>query len=197
MRNGCYAEGGNVAFTTRRLNAAADAMGATADDVARAEADAIDQGAVIPGLPLRLHVVGDATSPERARIVASAAERRERRGGGRAWTYTHAWKAVHRMFWGRVSVLASAESVDDIPAMRAAGYAPAVVVREHAAGGKAWKASNGTTLIPCPQQTRGTKCTDCGLCLDADALYRRNAGIAFAAHGTKVAAVRARLPVLQ
>ena len=198
-RKGCYAESGNVAFTTRRVNAAADAQGADAHAVAVDEAAAIDEGAVIPGLPLRIHVVGDCTTPGAAALVAGAARRRVARGGGRAWTYTHAWRDVPRAAWAGVSVLASVDSVEDIQAARAQGYAPAVVVAAHREDGKPQVAPDGTRLIACPAQTRGVQCVDCRLCWDADALRDRRMGIAFRPESrtSTPRAMRARLPVLQ
>lgn len=187
MGSGCYAESGHVAMVTRRAADAAAAWERTAKravrpvDIARLEAMAID--ALVSGLPLRLHVVGDARTPAAARILAAACDRYRRRTGAMtAWTYTHAWRDVPRAAWGRVSVLASVESTRDAAAARRQGYAPAVVVDAHPADGRAWE-RDGVTWIPCPQQTRGVQCTACRLCWDADGLYERRHGIAFAAHG--------------
>lgn len=138
--SGCYAEAGHVGLVTRRVNEAALAADATPLQVAQSEAAAIAAGAVVPGLPLRLHVVGDAATVQAAMVLAEAARGYQERGGGVAWTYTHAWRDVARVAWDGVSVLASVESVADIPAARTQGYAPAVVVHEHPADGKAWRA---------------------------------------------------------
>lgn len=192
----CYAMGGRVAFTVRRL----DAQGLSALDAARAEASAIDaswRGGRVPGVALRLHVAGDTTLPEGARLISSAVRRRAARGGGPAWTYTHAWHAVPRADWAGVSILASVDSLDDVAAARAQGYAPALVVAEHPADGRAFRDAEGRTWIPCLEQTRGTPCTECRLCWNADALFGRNAGITFAAHGVRESTMRKRLPVLQ
>lgn len=192
----CYAQGGRVAMTVRRL----DAQGLSALEAARAEVAAIDAawgGRTIPGIALRLHVSGDASSPEAARMLADAVLRRSRRGGGPAWTYTHAWEHVPRSDWGTVSILASVDSVEDVDRARAQGYAPALVVAEHPADGRAFRDSEGRTWIPCPEQTRGTRCTECRLCWSADALFARNAGITFAAHSQRERAMKTRLPVLQ
>jgi len=176
---GCYAESGRVGIHTAKLNA--EAEGVSRLQAAKAEARAIDQGAVLGGLPLRLHVTGDAATSQAAKIVAAAAERYQARGGGRPWTYTHAWRTVYRAAWGGVSVLASIERVEDGTKALARGYAPALVVAEHASA-KAYEAE-GVTWIPCLEQTRGIPCSECGMCLDAEALRRRAAGITFAAHG--------------
>jgi hypothetical protein len=70
---GCYAEVGSVAFTTRRVNRAANDMSASAIDVAEAEAREIDK---LPGgRLLRLHVVGDCKTVEAVRILRKAVER--------------------------------------------------------------------------------------------------------------------------
>jgi hypothetical protein len=188
--------GGKVAMVVRRL----DAKGMTALEAARAEAAAIDAawgGKSVPNVALRVHVSGDAATEEAAREIAAAVRRRSRRGGGSAWTYTHAWMHVPRSAWDGVSVLASVDSLADVDAARAQGYAPALVVAEHPADGRAYRDEAGRTWIPCPEQTRGTPCTECRLCWSADALFARNAGIAFAAHGQRVTAMRRRLAVVQ
>jgi hypothetical protein len=84
----------------------------------------------VPGRPLRLHTVGDCRTDEAARIVAAAAERYMDAGGGPVWTYTHAWRLVDRASWGRVSVLASCETPEQVELARARGYATAIVVDE-------------------------------------------------------------------
>jgi len=171
---GCYAERGLVGMQTRRL---ADGPPL---EVAHHEASAIDR---LPARrrPLRLHVVGDAPNEACARTIASAAERYTGRGGGRAWTYTHAWRDVMRRAWGQVSVLASIHDARQAWKARRRGYACALVVDTHPADGRAWKA-NGVRWIPCPEQTWGVQCIDCGLCMDSTRLFDTRAGIAFAKH---------------
>jgi hypothetical protein len=128
---GCYAEEGPLGkFVTAPLNRAAQAVEAGPVEIAQAEADAIDDLSVVPGLPLRLHTVGDCATDEAACIVAAAAERYMERGGGPVWTYTHAWRVVARESWGTVSVLASCETGDDVRVARSRGYATAMVVEE-------------------------------------------------------------------
>lgn len=132
---GCYAENGQIySSVTKRLNDDAHATRATALDVARAEADAIDRLPVLQcwDKPIRLHTVGDCTTDETAQIVAAAAERYMQRGGGPAWCYTHAWRIVDRASWGRVSVLASCETPEQVELARARGYATALVVEQFA-----------------------------------------------------------------
>jgi hypothetical protein len=79
---------------------------------------------------MRLHTVGDCRTDEAAKIVAAAAERYMDAGGGPVWTYTHAWRLVDRASWGRVSVLASCETPEQVELARARGYATAIVVDE-------------------------------------------------------------------
>jgi hypothetical protein len=157
---------------------------ATALDCARAEAAEID---ALPdnGRDLRLHVVGDCPTNGAARIVAAAAARYRARGGGDVWTYTHAWRKVHRASWGdAVSVLASCENLDDAREAAARGYAVAMVVPEHA--GERAEVVDGFRVIPCPEQSRGDRtCVDCRLCFDDAGLRDREtpAIIALAIHG--------------
>lgn len=173
--HGCYAEQGRVGLTVRRLNDAAE--GVSRLNAAKVEAQAIDTGACVPGLPLRLHVSGDSATTQAVRILSAAAERYMARGGGQPWSYTHAWRKVHRESWGKVSVLASIERPRDALRVIARGYAPALIVAKHASAEAYVK--DGVKWIPCPAQTLKRTCTDCRLCLDADALRRRTAGIAF------------------
>lgn len=177
--NGCYAEDGNVGFHMRRKQKETEGM--NGDTIAMLEAAEIrDAGPTAYGRPLRLHVSGDAVTPFRARTLADACAR----WNGPVWTYTHGWRDVPRENWGSVSVLASCENTKDAARALEAGYAPAVVVAEHPADGRA-ETRDGVRLIPCPSQTRGVTCDRCRLCFDADSLHRRGAAVSFAAHGTK------------
>ena len=180
---GCYAQMGHVAITVARL----DAAGATADEAARYEADLIVAAALqgrARGRALRIHVSGDATTYAAASSLGRAVATWRALGGGRAWSYTRAWRDVSRYAWGvAVSVLASVESEEDGARALAAGYAPALVVAEHSSARA--EVRGGVRWIPCPAQTReNTTCADCRLCWDADALRKRGAGITFAAHGS-------------
>lgn len=193
--NGCYAQtSGHLGILARRLNGEGEGQ-----DVTQAEVRAIDQaygGGKVPHLrDLRLHVMGDARTTRAARALAAAIKRWKARGGGAAWNYTHAWRNVRREAWGPVSVLASMEDPKQAALARKRGYAPALVVAEHPPDGRAWEA-HGTKWIPCPAQTREVGCTDCRLCFNADALFKRKAGIAFAAHGARRNVVKRRLQVV-
>ena len=180
---GCYAEHGRVGIATRQLAAAADGM--ALDDIARAEAAAIDR--LSGSRPLRLHVVGDCSTDSAANIVSAAADRFTARQGAAVWTYTHAWRTVQRASWQGVSVRASCETLDDVTAARARGYSAAMVVNEHPADGRAYDTAAGR-VVPCPEQTRGTSCAECQLCWNHPAAI-----IAFAAHGPRADMVRAAL----
>ena len=194
---GCYAESGRMALHTRALNARVDASGPLG--LAREEAAAIGH---LTGLrPLRLHVVGDASTTAAARVLAAAVARRGCKEGptdGRppysapTWTYTHAWRTVARKAWGAISVLASCESLADVRRAMRRGYAAALVVAQHPADGRAYQRED-LTLIPCPEQTRGRTCTECRLCFDAEALHARGAVITFAAHGSRRRMVEGKL----
>jgi hypothetical protein len=192
LGKGCYAESGLVGWQTRRLNRSA-LRGA--QRIARAEAQAID--ALTGDRLLRLHVVGDAKTEAAARELRAAARRYSARGnaprrGKKVWTYTHAWRTVPRASWGdAVSVLASVETAREAREAIAKGYAAAVVVaafeRESA------YPIDGTTVISCPNQTRGVTCRDCGLCRDDERLRSAGLVIAFQAHGARGASVRKTL----
>ena len=191
----CYAMGGRVALTVRRL----DSEGLTPLQAAKREALAIDgswKGGAVPGRALRLHVSGDAKTRQAVKVLASAAGRWLDRGGANAWTYTHAWKTVPRSAWGRVSVLASVDKPEDVAKARAQGYAPAIVVPEHSPDGKAFTDADGNRWLPCPEQTKGVPCDKCRLCWNADRLASTGSGIAFAAHGVKTESMKRRLTLL-
>ncbi len=197
LKDGCYAEGGNARFTTNRVNEGTS-PDATPHQIAKTEAQAIDDmwGARVPGLDLRLHVVGDARTDAAARELAGAATRWKARGGGQPWTYTHAWKQVKRSSWGPdVSVLASADRPGDIRKAIRRGYVPATVVSEFPNGNKVFKVG-GFRFIPCQEQTRGITCVECRLCFDDKSLREKGLGIAFEAHGAKKKAIKRRLTVI-
>ncbi len=176
--NGCYAQSGNVAFAVRRTEAYTD--GLDGDTVAILEGDELsDLASSAPrGHPLRIHVSGDAITPFRASQMARGAAY----WPGPVWSYTHAWGAVPRAAWGRVSVLASCETLAGVQLALALGCAAALVVPDHPKDGRA-RTVDGVKLIPCPAQTRGVKCTDCRLCWNDALLLKQGACITFAAHG--------------
>lgn len=195
---GCYASTGYVGLVNMRMERRV--RGGSAVDVAKAEAAAIDKsyggGDVPAGRALRIHTAGDSRTRRGTRLIAAAVARWKKRGGGAAWSYTHA-RNVPRSYWGSVSVLASVDSVEEIEAARKNGYAPAIVVQEHVSE-KAYKlAGSDVKFIPCVQQTRGISCVKCRLCFDADRLFEGGMGIAFSAHGAKKGSVKRRLEMVK
>lgn len=199
MGDGCYAELGYTGITSHRLDA--EAKGNSALDTARAEAKAIDnsyKGGEVPDhRDLRVHVAGDSRTLAGTRMINSSVGRWVKRGGGKAWSYTHAWAHVPRDVWSNVSILASVSNVAEVKAARKQGYAPAIVVPEHPSEKAYTLKGSDVKWIPCPNQTRGVGCTDCRLCFDADRLYEGNFGIAFAAHGVMKEQMKRHLPVVR
>jgi hypothetical protein len=188
-RRGCFADDGFTRILSDRLNAAAE--WASPEQVVAEEVRLIDaawrrrvpQDGARGGRDMRLHVGGDVGSAEGARMLAGAAERWRRRGGGLVWTYTHSWRTIPRADWGAfVSVLASVERPAELAEARLRGYAAAIVVERFPNGAKAWMV-RGTRVIPCPAETRGTNCADCRLCLGEVDLVAMRAAIAFEVHG--------------
>jgi hypothetical protein len=180
--NGCYAQTGMVAIHTRKLDENARASHASPVRSARQEAAGID-ALKAKGQGLRIHTSGDCPTTEAARLVAGAADRFTSRGGGKAWTYTHAWRRVQRKAWGSVSVLASVETLSDARRASRKGWAVARVVPQFS-GDKAWE-EGGMRWIPCPAQTRdNVTCESCRLCWNDDRLRAIGAGVAFEAHGS-------------
>lgn len=190
---GCYAEQGRLGqYTTAPLNAAAKKVEATPEQIAAYEAMEIDGLKIKQDRPLRLHTVGDCKTDKAANLVAAASGRYVKRGGGPAWTYTHAWRDVERESWRDVNVLASCEKPKDVTKAHARGYATAIVVEEFAST-KRYQA-DGITLLPCPAQTKpNITCADCRLCMNAPRLLRDGLTIAFEVHGTGSTQRHARL----
>lgn len=188
----CYVQAG----ATKKLRVTtldAAARGMSADDVIVREVLLIDgafRGGPVPqdgargGRDLRLHVGGDVGSEAGARLLAEAAVRWTLRGGGRVWTFTHLWREVPKDAFAGISVLASAETPEDIELARRDGYACAIVVDKFSSAKAFSLPGTNAKIIPCPAETRGTTCVECRFCLDADALLDRNVAIAFAAHGS-------------
>lgn len=180
---GCYAESGCVGFITRRINRSATTDPET---IARYEAAAID--CLSARLDLRIHVVGDCPTAESAYVVGQAAWRYLERArvcdrNVKVWTYSHAWRDVPRDVWSSVSVLASCETAADAEEAMSRGYAACILLErfEHT---KSYPHAHGDfTVIPCPEQTRGMKCVDCRLCLNADRLLERRQVIGFVPRG--------------
>lgn len=196
---GCYAQTSFVGMINHRMERRA--RGASALEVARSEAKAIDDaykgGPVPAGRDLRVHVAGDSRTLAGTRLINKAIKRWKQRGGGSVWSYTHAWKHVPRTEWNQVSILASVANVGEVQAAREQGYAPAIVVAEHPSEKAYQLDGSDVKWIPCPNQTRGVGCTDCRLCFNADRLFSGNFGIAFAAHGVKKNQLKRHLTVIK
>jgi hypothetical protein len=184
--SGCYAEHGNMAFVSRRLNKASAGQELSPEAIARAEADAIAEK-LSGRLDLRLHVVGDCKTSEAAHIVSEAALK-VLKNGRDAWTYTHAWRDVDRSAWGRLSALASCEKPAQVSEAQERGYATALVIPEFQSDKK--YDYEGVQVIPCPSQTREVRCVDCRLCFDDKRLRDKNLTIGFEAHGSRFKVVR-------
>jgi hypothetical protein len=188
----CYANHGRSVYTTRRLNRSQER---NAYRIALAEAKAID--GLTGDRLLRLHVVGDCRTNASARVLGAAARRYSARGnhprsGRKVWTYTHAWRDVERSSWtDSVSVLASVERIHDAREAMKRGYAAAIVVGEFQQE-QAYPVE-GLTVIPCPNQTKGITCRECGLCRNDQRLRKGGLVIAFQAHGRQAASMRKTL----
>lgn len=140
--NGCYAQQGKTAMTIRRLDKESREYNLTSPQVAASEAFSIfssygfgpvkaarKSGGGNGDLYLRVHVGGDSQTVAGTELIAAAVDDWHRRGGKKAWSYTHAWFKVPRAAWGPVSVLASVDNpVSESKKAREMGYAPAVVV---------------------------------------------------------------------
>ena len=129
LEAGCYAANGYCGITTARLNDSP-----VTDPVAIANEEAAAIATLSGKRPLRLHVVGDSTTDETARILATAVRKFKQHGKRKygvepaAWTYSHGWRNIKRKSFGSISVLASVESTADVAMARNRGYNVALVV---------------------------------------------------------------------
>jgi hypothetical protein len=177
---GCFAQNGFVGgHLVKPLNRGV-ATTMTRVEIAQQEADMIDR--LSGERDLRLHVVGDSTTLEGTKLLASASRRFSSKHGRAVWTYSHGWRALPRRTWGSISVLASCESTGDIADARRRGYATALVVPQHTT--KRLYRDGRQKILPCPEQTSGVSCVACRLCMRDDYLREAGITIAFAAHGS-------------
>lgn len=201
--NGCFADSGFSRILAKRLDLRARVTGVDGVQAIREEVRALDaafRGGRVPqdgrkgGRDLRLHVGGDVPDTKSAELLAGAAQRWRKRGGGAVFSYTHAWREVPRAAWGPVSVLASIELPADAARARAQGYQPAIVVDRFPDGPRVFEEA-GQSYVPCPAEINPGKvtCVSCRLCFDDAALRRRGLGIAFAVHGKDEHAARTQL----
>jgi hypothetical protein len=201
--DGCYAKLSFVGMVVNKLDKMADNISAM--EAARQEVNAIDNsynGKKVPlGRDMRLHIAGDSRTVKGSKLINSSVGRWKKRGGGDCWSYSHAWRNVRRSVWSHVSMLASIDKPEEATHARAQGYAPAIVVGEFASPKAFMLPGSDVKYIPCPAQTQpGGKdigCTECRLCFNADRLFEKNLGIAFAAHGVRKEQIKKRLQVIQ
>lgn len=181
---GCYAQLGFVGIQNARLTRQRRSY--TPTEIAKQEAKLIEssfKGKAVPGVVLRLHVSGDVTTRTGVKLLAKASDNYRKRGGGKVWTYSHAWKKIPRKNWGDISAMASCDTLDEAKEAMKAGYAPAMVVPSFESS-KAYMIG-GIKFIPCPNQTTDVTCEKCKLCMRSELLNSKNSGILFAAHGAR------------
>lgn len=200
---GCYAQTSYVGIVTSRLNKLAEKNNVTPLEIAQEEAwlirESFGKKNIQHKKPLRLHVAGDTTTKEGAKVISEGVDNYKSRGGGLVWSYTHSWKSVPRSAWTKnISILGSVDSIEEVKKVRRKGYAPAIVVPQFE-NHKAFSIKGTSTkFIPCPAQTKeNVTCVDCKLCMRADDLYERNYGIAFSAHGVLKNKINKRLTVIK
>ena len=178
----CYAMHGPLNIIRNRLM---EKRANCKQSIAEQEARAID--GLSGRWPLRIHTMGDCSTPEAARTVSRAAERFMAKHGETAYTYTHSWKMVPRAAWGKVSVLASCETPAEAKQAAKLGYVVAMVVSDFAKSGV--HNVSGVKILPCLKQTEKTKsCLECGMCMKEKILRKSGLAIGFKVHGPTVRA---------
>lgn len=190
--NGCYAQLGFVGIHNARLNAQRSSY--TPTEIAELEAKLIESsfgGKSIPGTFLRLHVSGDVKTKTGVKKLAAASLNYEKRGGGKVWTYSHAWRDLPKELWGQISVLASCDSLNEARMALKRGYAPSMAVPKFK-DKKAYMIG-GIKFVPCPAQTMDISCSDCKLCMRGDFLAKNKTGILFEAHGAAKSKIKLRV----
>lgn len=202
---GCYVTASRfTAGLERRLTAGARTHGLSGLDVIRVEAALLTRVARsgMSPRPLRLHVGGDVSCEEGALVLAKAVRRWHSHFGGveaaPVWTYTHRWREIARGAWGTIAVLASVESREDAAEALDLGYAPALVVDQHASPRMHVAEQHGFRVLPCPAESGERTCVECRACFQAfdvvhGGLTKKRIAIAFEAHGTKAGKVRTHL----
>lgn len=215
LGDGCYAEekGKHIRFTTERLNKnAGQSYGSTEanftpEEVAEEEATCLNNSYKYWSRHkvnnfVRLHGVGDCVTAKAARMVSDAVQQYVTSSSGvkNVWNYTHAWRSVPRSAWSsNISVLASCDTIEDLPKAHAKGYACAIVMSrediEYLGGqqnvkfGKEFMLPNGFKIKPCQYEIAklipgavGKQCIDCKWCMLDDTYRDQKVVIAFAAH---------------
>ncbi len=171
--HGCYAQSGPSALHLARINKAA----AGKSIVELAEAEAIGLASLTGHRALRLHVVGDCSTDDAARIVSCACDDYMARHDQAVWSYTHAWRTVSVDSWGGVSILASCETALDVYEAFNRGYTPSVT-------GNVVEAAGFRSVI-CPAQVRDVNCVRCRLCWNGASLRKSKKVVTFLPHGAR------------
>lgn len=194
--NGCFAQSGFIKRITRPLDEQVKEAQITGLQVAKNEAVLMDRAfrgrwghnSGIPrdgargGRDLRLHVGGDVSGPDAVIVLAAAARRWIRRGGGDVWTYTHRWREIPVGLWGPIRVWASTETAAEALEAKARGYRVSMTI-DHSYTTKNRHLFEGVDVIPCPWETSKMPCNQCRLCLRES--IPGNPVIGFVVHGHK------------
>lgn len=208
--SGCYGEYAFIKTINRNIQAAAAKFGGDRIKIAEVEAESIR--GLKGNLPLRVHIIGDCSVGGAARLVSDAVMDYQRIARMPSWAYTHAWRSVGRNSWGRMSVVASTESIDDVYKAFGKGYAACIVAESK----EKVVLPSGIRLLPCPAITKpvqvvrepllnkdgspsmtkdgqqrmrnievpgGYKCVRCRLCMKAARLRQLGIVINFHPHG--------------
>lgn len=193
---GCYAELGPEGLIARRLNRNAVTNPV---EIARVEAQGI---LLLTGKKnLRLHVVGDSVTEEGTKLLSAAAASYISKHGKKVWTYTHGYETT-RAAWGKISVLRSVETMEQVKEANQAGFAAAMVMElprdeQGKVIGKSIPLGEGYLGIPCPHQTGKTpSCNDCGICMNDKHLHANKKVVLFDPHGNGTKKMRKTLSVL-
>jgi hypothetical protein len=191
----CYASIGFVGIHEKRSTKASENL--SAFDLAKEEADLIIKNSDTKSKFLRLHVSGDSITKKGTKFLAKASDFWMSKTNGKVWTYTHAWKEIPKSYWGKISVLASVDSVKEANEAYKKNYVPAIIVSKFESK-KSFKLKNSDIkFIPCPAQTHeNISCASCKLCFDSNKLYNLKTGIAFEAHGPTKEKIKRRLNLL-
>ena len=155
-------------------------------EAARLEAKGIDN---LPAKRnLRVHVSGDCRNKTAAGIVGAAMVRYEKRGRRRgvlAYTYTHAHKSpynVHASAWNGARVVASCDSDKAVTRARSMGYTACATVTPEAT--PTHHSSLGLRVL-CPYESANRDCDDCMICANTEWLNKHNVIVMFPAHGAR------------
>ena len=158
---------------------------------AKADQTALDEASKIRALsgkrPLRLHTLGNCSTPVRAEAVSAAADAYRAKHGKDVWTYTHAHN-VPRPAWGGVSVLRSCHTPAQVQQAYRDGYAASIVVP---VGTKnLTPLPGGFKVLMCPaQRSKKITCLTCpggkeghALCMHDELLKQKQLVVGFETH---------------